>query len=120
MGGVTSMCVYTPSLASIFPQSHMLNLITELVFAVFCIYLATSVSIGIVKGNLLAQDGDFVVTRRSVATVLFMSVAGGALTALIGIGVEKILFLYVTYPSGPHRLSTLRGGIVSSVFGWRW
>ena len=44
--------------------------------------------------------------------MLIIALFGGVLTALIGIGVEKITFLYVTSGKGRHKLSTLRGGIV--------
>ena len=41
------------------PSNDTVKLTTEIVFAVFCMYLAWSVSMGIFKGNLLAQNGEF-------------------------------------------------------------
>jgi len=88
----------------------------EMFFAGFCVLLAIYVVYGLFH-DLTTNDGAVEMNYKNVAIYATSSFVGGMVTAWIGIGIEKVLFILLT--SYPHK-AHIRHSCVTSigVVGW--
>eukprot|EP00047_Mylnosiga_fluctuans_P019572 m.83953 g.83953 ORF g.83953 m.83953 type:complete len:331 (-) comp8180_c0_seq1:401-1393(-) len=70
--------------------------IVEIIFACFLLVLIVTTLWGLLRGTLVSQNREFQWRPRQTATFVVLAVAGGAMTAYIAVGIDKLLFLQLT------------------------